>query len=147
MSADADADIPVYSQARGSDQATKYATARPQILRDPGPVAFTDHAAERYRDRTPWGAVPPRTAWDRGAWLEHPQLCRAYGQPELDKVRVYKDASGWGVTFLIVEDPHYSDHPDYVRQVVATCNTFDGYDHAPTRAYLYALEPHGGGEA
>jgi len=143
MSADADADVPVYSQARGSDQATKYATARPQILREPGPVAFTDHAAERYRERTPADCgVAPVDAWVRGEDLDHPEVCRLYsGKLTPARVRVYNHDDDWLVAFVIVDD---GGGP-----AVVTVYNGRTHEHSPTRAYLWARASHapdGGGD-
>ena len=144
------ADTPSYSQAYDGGPDTKYAVGNPQILRDPGAVAFTHHAAARYRDRIneslPMPVVGPRTAWTRGEWVKHPVVCESDDAPPLEAVRAYKDGDGWGVAFLVTKDPYHERHPDFVPLVVCTVNSFRGFYEAPTRAYLRAHGPHDGGD-
>jgi len=127
---------------------TKYGSQASRLVEDD--VALTDHAIDRYRQRTPHECdVEPRTAWRRGEWIKHPQVAQGDGHDEPpDRVRVYIHGDGsdtWGVAYLVDE----ADRPTvagHVEHVVVTVNHLQGFDHGPSRAYLHSHGPHGGGE-
>jgi len=118
--------------------ATKYSAASTTLLADE--IALTDHAAARYRERTPHDcSIPPTLAFRRGEWVKHPQVAQADGHDEPpERVRVYKHGDDWGVAFLIVDGEAYRGQP----WVCATVNRLDGFDHGPSRAYLWSHGPH-----
>ena len=119
---------------------TKYHANADRTVLDDG-LPLTDHAAMRYRQRTPHDCdVAPRIAWQRGEDIKHPRVCWSDGEdtpPE--RVRIYRHGQEWGVAFLVVRDVSSVDHRD---PVIATVIGFSDFDHAPTRTYLHAHGPH-----
>jgi hypothetical protein len=105
-------------------------------------IALTDHAIHRYQMRTPQDCdIPPRLAWARGEHIKHPRVVQSddVDRPPVDAV-VYREAD-WGICFLVDQDIGQLGAP----KVVVTTVHIRGFDHKPTRAYLRAYGPHGGG--
>jgi hypothetical protein len=130
---------------------TKYETGRRSTLVEDD-VALTNHALNRYRERTPHDrAVGIREAYRRGEDIDHPAVAGSPDDPRAPKrARVYKHGDRWGVVFLIVEEHtpaaerpahHTADH------VVTTVIHLAGYEHGPSRAYLHSHGPHDGGDS
>lgn len=103
-------------------------------------IQFSDHAHQRYEERTPTDAPEPEQAWERGEDILHPELldlerlpgCSGNRSPE--RVRVYRDASVQ-IAFVLNDS------------VVASIYDFDSIPHGPTRSYFYSYGPHGGDSA
>jgi len=130
---------------------TKYSTGRGRRLlrdRDGGRVALTDHAIQRWNQRTPHRCpVSVHQAWRAGEWVKHPGVARAPGEDTApDDVRVFRYADEWGVVFLVVEDPDPWEHTQDAGRVVCTIASLRTFDHGPTRAYLHSHGPHLEGE-
>lgn len=107
-------------------------------------IALTDHALHRYRQRTPQDCgLDPLHAWRRGEWVKHPIVVKSddNDRPPVS-ARVYREPE-WGVVFLVDRDVSQYGAP----KVVVTVNNVRGFGHAPTRGYLNAYGPHGGGSA
>jgi len=126
---------------------SKYSTGRGRRLlrdRDGGRVALTDHAIQRWGQRTPHRCpVSVHRAWRAGEWVKHPGVARAPGEAEApDDVRVFKYGDEWGVVFLVVQDPDPWDHTQDAGRVVCTIASLRTFDHGPTRAYLHSHGPH-----
>jgi len=115
-------------------------------------IALTDHAIDRYRQRTPHDCdVKPHTAWQRGEWIKHPGVAQSDGEDHPpDRVRIYCHGGAsheWGVAFLVTESEHNpATAAGAVDNVVVTVNHLQGFDHGPSRAYLHSHGPHGGDE-
>jgi len=115
-------------------------------------IALTDHAIERYRQRTPHDCdIGPREAWTRGEWVKHPEVAQSDGESEPpERVRLYVHAGesgsqAWGIAFLVMAHEGGARTYGRVGNVVVTCNHIQGFDHGPARAYLHSHGPHGGG--
>jgi len=126
---------------------TKYSTdGYRRILRDRdgGRVALTDHALQRWRQRTPDGSsVPIRTAWRRGEWLRHPELIQSDSESEAPAdARLYRHGDDWGVVFVVVTDATTDPSPQNTPRVVATIAAVRTFQHKPTRAYLRSHDSH-----
>jgi hypothetical protein len=117
---------------------TKYSAKATTLLGDD--VALSDHAAARYRERTPHDCeVPVTLAFRRGEWIQHPQVAQADGHDEPpDRVRVYWHGQAWGVVFLVIAD----DQPGGQPWTCATIMDVGGFEHGPSRAYLHSYGPH-----
>jgi hypothetical protein len=115
---------------------TKYDVSTAERWRLASDVRITDHALERYRERTPEDCdVAPVDAWLRGEDLDHPEVCRLYsGKLTPARVRVYNHDDDWLVAFVIVDD---GGGP-----AVVTCYNGRTHEHSPTRAYLWARASH-----
>lgn len=93
-------------------------------------VLVTEHALDRYDDRTPADAPAPERAWELGEDIAHPELLiAAHAETPADRVRLYRRPQ-WGVAFLVVSP-----------MVVTVWRPRD-LNHGPTRAYLDAHGPH-----
>jgi len=123
----------------------KYSTGTPMLVADD--ISLTDHAIQRWTERTPQDVdLSIHQAWQRGEWIKHPQVCQGDGHDEPpDRVRVYCDAGDWGVAYLVTESDN-ANIEGRVGHIVATINSLRGFDHGPSRAYLYSHGPHGGDE-
>lgn len=107
-------------------------------------VALTDHALHRWQQRTPHDCpVTIRQAWERGEWIQHPEVCQSDSETAPPtRVRVYRHSEEWGVAYLLDCDISTFGAPE----VVATVINLNRFDHAPTQAYLRAHGIHGPGE-
>jgi hypothetical protein len=123
---------------------SKYEAGDTRLVADD--VVLTDHAIERWRQRTPHDcSLDPRIAWDRGEDIKHPEVCQSDGESDPpERVRVYRHGNEWGVAFLIAESQRQDGLPSSVPNVVVTVVDLGGFDHGPTRAYLHSHGPHGG---
>jgi len=122
---------------------TKYGKQSPRLVEDE--VALTDHAIERFRERTPHECnIDPRTAWRLGEWVKHPQVAQSDGEETPpDDVRVYVHGHEWGVAFLVGQANRAT--ADWgAQRVVLTVINLQGFDHGPSRAYLHSHGPHAG---
>lgn len=89
---------------------------------------FSDHALERWDDRTPDDAVSPETAWERGIDADELRMevfADADGRAP-DRVRVYGTAE-FSVAFLVANGN------------VLTVYRPEWIDNGAVRAYLFAL--------
>jgi len=130
---------------------SKYSTGRGRRLlrdRDGGRVALTDHAIQRWGQRTPHRCpVSVHQAWRAGEWVKHPGVARAPGEDTApDDVRVFKFGDEWGVVFLVVADPTPWEGTQDADRVVCTIAALQTFDHGPSRAYLHSHGPHLGAE-
>ena len=117
---------------------TKYHVNASTTVLDGFPL--TDHAAMRYRQRTPHECdVTPQEAWARGEFIKHPRVCQSDGEdvpPE--RVRIYRHDQEWGVAFLVCRDVERIGGDAVIRTVIG----FSDFEFSPTRAYLDAYGPH-----
>jgi hypothetical protein len=104
-------------------------------------VVITDHAVERWRERTPHDCgVDMLDAWRWSEQIAHPGIAKTLDEryaPE--SVRVYQDADGWGVLFLVSgTDFRWDQFP----WALTTVWRVDMMRHDPSRAYLNEYGPH-----
>jgi len=128
---------------------TKYDSPDRRLVEDD--VALTDHAIERFRQRTPHDCnIDPRAAYQLGEDIKHPEVAMSDGQDTPpDRVRVYthstEDSShAWGIAFLINEADGVEAGRERQPYIVATVIDYQTFDHGPSRAYLHSHGPHGG---
>jgi hypothetical protein len=105
---------------------TKYSVGQVQRWNLNHEVRFSEHALERWDERTPLDSCAPETAWDRGVDIEHPRLVEGRNSPPIDRARVYRNETTGTWAVFIVRD-------DVVVSVLAAATM----QHGPTRAYLY----------
>jgi len=125
----------------------KYSTGRASRLlrdRDGGRCALSDHAIERWRERTPHQCpVTIREAWAAGEFVRHPAVACSEGETDPpDDVRVFRYGTDWGVAFLVLNDPTDHASPTDAGRVVVTVAAIQTFDYGPVRAYLHGHGPH-----
>lgn len=114
-------------------------------------LVMSKHAQTRFEQRTPSTPVCPQAAFVDGDFVRFPALSLANSKqdnPETPTAaRVYLDADGWGVVFVIdpldpdLYAPHASTATEYI---VPTVHHIRGYRSRPVKAYFRAHGPHGG---
>jgi len=108
---------------------------------DGNPIALTDHAIHRWRQRTPPDkTIGIREAWRRGEAIKHPAVAATEHTQPADTVRVFRHSEGWSALFIVVRNGQ-ADFGGSER-VVATILVTREFDHGPTRAYLESHGPH-----
>lgn len=119
----------------------------PTLSTDEGhSVSVTDHALNRWRERTPADReIDIREAWRRGDAVRHPDVVSTGCDADADEARVFVHPSGgWSAIFVVVVDHHPEEWGRVIERAVTTILVIRQYDHEPTRQYLWAYGPHGG---
>jgi hypothetical protein len=102
-------------------------------------VVFTDHAVERWRERTPHDCgVDMLDAWRWSEQIAHPSIVKMSRDSVPESVRIYSDADGWAVLFVVREPLGWDNY----RHAVVTVVRVKAMTHDPSRAYLNEYGPH-----
>ena len=120
------------------DTQTKYSVSQRERWGLAADVPITDHALERYKERTPEDCdVRPATAWQRGEDMKHPGVLELdSGRTPPVRARVYHHDQEWLVVFVVVEREPEGD------RIVATVYGGHTHEHGPTQAYIHSHGPH-----
>jgi hypothetical protein len=129
---------------------SKYSAA-PRLRLVDDDVALTDHAIRRYRERTPADCdVDVRDAYRLGEAIRDREVTRTPGDARIpERAVIYRHAGDWAVVFIVGENdcPPAERPAPATDLVVTTVFDVDRVAHGPSRAYLHAHGPHGGGSA
>jgi hypothetical protein len=110
----------------------------------PDGTAMTKHARFRYIERTPHTrTMSVERAYRLGEDIPHPSLVGDETTETPNRARVFHNADGWGVVFVIKHD---SSPDQKVTEYVATVIGFRNYQHQPSLSYLRAIGPHTEGQ-
>lgn len=114
-----------------STRRTKYSVSQRTRWHRAQGVRMSDHALERWDERTPDWACAPEVAWERGEDILHTELVDCRMPYDHDRARVY-NAVDYCVVFPVRT------------HTITTVLDAARFDHAPTRSYLHSYGPHGG---
>lgn len=92
-------------------------------------VRMSDHAADRWDERTPAGSISPEAAFEHADEVEHPELLADRTGHVPDSAHVY-NCHDYRVAFIVDDG------------TIQTVLSLDGVSHGPSRSYLMSHGPH-----